>query len=289
VTFLVLSRFVHFISLMLAFGVSAYLWLCASERLRRALEPFPLSLVAAASLVALLSALLWLEAEAASMADDWRAAFDPGTVATVLTDTEFGRVWIGRLVLSGALVILVFALPNRWPATAFLSGLVLASLALVDHAAMRTGAPGAFQRTNDAVHLLSAGAWIGGLFGFLASLRAYCDEVLRRDAVAAMTCFSFFGQFVVAAIVVTGAVNIALVSGHPPIPPSTPYRALLCAKIAFVALMITLAATNRFFLAPKLATRPEAQASLRATAAAEVALGTAIVALVSLFALLNPA
>ena len=36
----------------------------------------------------------WLALEAASMADDWRAAADPGMIATDLTDTEFGHAWI---------------------------------------------------------------------------------------------------------------------------------------------------------------------------------------------------
>ena len=51
------------------------------------------------------------------------------------------------------------------------------------------------------------------------------DDDLRQDAVSAMMGFSFWGQFVVAAIVLTGGVNIALTSGRPPIPPTTPYRA----------------------------------------------------------------
>ena len=49
---------------------------------------------------------------------------------------------------------------------------------------------------------------------------------LRKDAVRAMAGFSFWGQLIVAAIVLTGVVNIALTSHHPPLPPTTPYRAL---------------------------------------------------------------
>ena len=78
--------------------------------------------------------------------------------------------------------------------------------------------------------------------------------MLRRDAVKAMTSFSFLGQFSVAAIVLTGVVNIALTSGRPPIPPDTPYRMLLDAKIAVVAIMILSALFNRFVLAPQLKT-----------------------------------
>ena len=104
-----------------------------------------------------------------------------------------------------------------------------------------------------------------------------------------MMGFSFWGQFVVAAIVLTGVVNIALTSGRPPIPPTTPYRALLVAKIVLVAIMIALAVFNRYVLAPKLKPGATALAVLRATSAAEVLLGSVVVALVSVFALLDPA
>jgi putative copper resistance protein D len=170
-----------------------------------------------------------------------------------------------------------------------LSAALLASLALVGHAAMRTGVEGLAQRANHAAHLLTAGAWLGGLLPFLLCLRAYADSDLRPDAVDAMTRSSFWGQFIVAAIVLTGAVNVALISGRAPIPPTTLYRALLDAKILTVGLMISLAVFNRFCLAPRLAPGAMALALLRATSAIEVALGTAVVALVSVFALLDPA
>ena len=104
-----------------------------------------------------------------------------------------------------------------------------------------------------------------------------------------MAGFSFWGQFIVAAIVITGAVNIALTSGHSPIPPTTPYRILLLAKIIMVAIMISLALLNRFVLTPQLNPGATALAVLRVTSAVEVALGCVVVALVSVFALLAPA
>ena len=103
-----------------------------------------------------------------------------------------------------------------------------------------------------------------------------------------MTAFSFWGQLIVAAIVLTGVVNIALTSGRPPIPPVTPYRALLVTKIVIVATMLALAIFNRFFLAPRLKRSANALATLRSTSAAEIALGCIVVALVSVFGLLDP-
>ena len=104
-----------------------------------------------------------------------------------------------------------------------------------------------------------------------------------------MTGFSFWGQLNVAAVILTGVVNIALTSGRPPIPPATPYRALLITKIMLVGIMIGLALFNRFVLAPRLAASGKALALLRATVMAEITLASLVVALVSVFALLDPA
>ena len=275
---------------MLTFGATAYLWLYAPERLIAALSPAVRRLALVGSLVALVTAIVWLALESALMADDWSAAVDPGAIGAVLTDTAFGHAWAVHLILATALVaVVVFGPRARWAATAVASAALLASLGLVGHAAMQTGAEGILHRANHAVHLLTAGAWIGGLIPFLMCLGAYKRDDLRREAVKAMTRFSFWGQFIVAAIVLTGAANIALTSGRPPIPPETPYRALLDAKIGLVAIMISLALFNRYVLAPRLKPGARALAVLRATSTAEIALGTLVVAFVSVFALLDPA
>ena len=117
------------------------------------------------------------------MADDWSAAVDPGAIGAVLTDTAFGHAWMLHLVLAAALVVAVFVWRDRWAAMAILSGLPLASLGLVGHAAMQTGAEGVLHRANHAVHLLDAGAWIGGLVPFVLQPRAYARDALRREAV----------------------------------------------------------------------------------------------------------
>jgi putative copper resistance protein D len=289
-TALALCRFAHFMSAMLAFGASAYLWLYAPDNLRRALSPTIRRLTIGASLVALVSAIVWLSLEAASMADDWSAATDPDMVTAVLTDTSFGNVWILRLALAAAFVLVAaFAPRGSWATITFLSALVLGSLALVGHATMQTGAEGFLHRANHAAHLLTAGAWLGGLVPFVMCLSAYDENGLRSGAVTAMMRFSFWGQFVVGALVLTGAANIALISGRPPIPPDTPYRQLLGAKLALVAIMIGLALINRYVVAPRLAPGARALAMLRATCLTEVALGTIVVALASAFALLDPA
>jgi putative copper resistance protein D len=288
-TALALCRFAHFLAAMQTFGMSAYLWACAPERLRVALSPVARRIALIASLVALITAVAWLALESAAMADDWSAAIDPETIAAVLTDTAFGHMWAAHLILAAALVAVVAFSRAGWAAASIVSAALLASLGLVGHAAMQMGAEGVLHRANHAIHLIAAGAWIGGLVPFAMCLRAYQRDDLRKDAVRAMAGFSFWGQLIVAAIVLTGVVNIALTSRHPPLPPTTPYRALLIVKLLIVAIMIALALFNRFVLAPRIKTSANALATLRATSLVEIALGCVVVALVSVFALLDPA
>jgi putative copper resistance protein D len=287
---LVFCRFAHFLATMVAFGMSAYLWAYAPERLRLALTPVVRRLALIASLVALVTAIAWLMLESASMADDLSAAIDPQAIGAVLTDTAFGQVWAPHLVLAAGLAaVVVFGPRDRWGPTAVASAALLASLGLVGHAAMQTGAEGILHRANHAVHLLTTGAWLGGLVPFALCLGAYRSDDLRKDAVRAMAGFSFWGQIIVAAIVLTGMVNIGLTSQHAPLPPTTPYRALLVTKIIIVAIMTLLALFNRFVLAPRLKRSGRAFAALRATSAVEIAFGCLVVALVSAFALFDPA
>jgi len=290
VTALALCRFVHFLAAMAAFGSSAYLRLYAPADLRQALTPKIRRIAVAASLIALATAGLWLALQAASMADDPGAMIDPDTIADVLVDTRFGQAWILHLALAAALAAAALLAPrDAWMTIAVLSGLMLASLALVGHASMQTGVEGVLHRAGHALHLLTAGAWIGGLVPFVMCLDAAGRAALRRDAVTAMMRFSYWGHFVVATLVATGIVDIALTSGHAPLPPTTPYRVLLDVKIVIVAAMIGLALVNRYVLVPRLMARANALAALRALTLVNVGLGALVVALVSVFALLDPA
>ena len=57
---LALCRFAHFLAAMLAFGMSAYLWAYAPGRLKLALSPVVRRLALIASIVALITAIVWL-------------------------------------------------------------------------------------------------------------------------------------------------------------------------------------------------------------------------------------
>jgi putative copper resistance protein D len=285
---LALCRFAHFLSAMALFGASLYVRALTPPGLARALAPAARRIAAVAIGLAALSALLWLALEAASMADSWGGLVDVDILEGVLVDTAFGAVWQWRLAIALALLA-ALALGRHGPSTftTLFSALLLASLCLVGHSSMQQGGVGALHRGNHALHLLAAGAWLGGLPLFALCLTAYGDPAMRRDAVAAMRRFSFWGQFDVALVVLTGAANVALTSGAPPFP-TTPYRALLCVKIAIVATMIAIALINRTILAPRLKPDGPALRILMRTSIAEVVLGVVVVALVSVFGLLDP-
>ena len=87
-----------------------------------------------------------------------------------------------------------------------------------------------------------------------------------------MLKFSAVGHLAVLALILTGAANIALTSGHWPWPPTSPYRALLSLKIAIAAIMIVTAMVNRYVLLPLIETRRGAAAALKILSLVEFAL-----------------
>jgi putative copper resistance protein D len=288
-TALALCRFAHFAAAMALFGSAAFVVALAPRDLAVALAPTVRRIAAVAIPIAAMSAFAWLALEGASMTETWSGAVDVGVLQSVLTDTEFGAVWQGRLLLALALVVaLALRRHGPTPLLTLASALLLASLGLVGHAAMQTGALGALHRANHAVHLLTTAAWVGGLPVFALCLKAYGNPGLRADAVRAMRGFSFWGQFDVALVVLTGVVNVALTSGFGSLAPTTPYRAMLEAKLALVAMMIAIALFNRYVLAPRLKSDAAAPRTLMKTSVAEIALGGAALALVSVFGLFDP-
>jgi len=283
-------RCAHFLSLMFLFGAGTFLAGFAPEGLRAALSARLRGAAVAASLVALLSAVAWLMLEAASMSGEAARAYDWSTLKDVLTSTAFGAVWEARLPLLLLLVMtLLVSRTATWLPATGLAALALVSLGWIGHAAMQTGAAGMSHRLNDGLHLMAAAIWLGSLPPFFLSLAAYRSTDLRKEASTAFMRFSTTGHLVVIALVVTGVINVALTTGQWPWPPGTPYRAMLTAKLVAVCLMIGMAIVNRYALAPRIARSGAAFAALRTISLAEMGLGCVVVALVSLFGLLDPA
>jgi copper resistance protein D len=97
-----------------------------------------------------------------------------GTAWSVLTETHFGRIWEGRFLIAILLFCVgLFGSGLRARGLRLLSlqaGLAIAfvgMLAWSGHAADGIGFPGVLHFAGDALHLLAAAAWVGGLIPLL--------------------------------------------------------------------------------------------------------------------------
>ena len=246
--------------------------------------------------VALLSGVGWLLLQAVSM-----SGLPPGeamtsqVLSTVLNETQFGVVTEIRSVLA---IILATALAFdriplvNWVALAAALGLT-ASIAWTGHAASTLGELGNLHLAADALHLIAAASWIGGLMPFallLAGVRRHGGASLARDATQR---FSTLGIVSVATLAVTGLVNSWILVGSFRALPVTEYGQVLMLKLVVFAAMLVFAAVNRFSLTPQLAVpsgnEGEALRKLTRNSVVEIALGFVIFAIVGMLGTLHPA
>jgi putative copper resistance protein D len=99
---LILSRFLHYTSVLALFGASLFPLYAytnrAGQRSAR-LDHWLHRTLLAASVAALLTGILWLGFTTANMAGTPSAAADWDQLRSVMLDTAFGHVWLVRLVL----------------------------------------------------------------------------------------------------------------------------------------------------------------------------------------------
>ncbi len=176
-----------------------------------------------------------------------------------------------------------------------LTAVLLASLAGVGHTQVHEGVTAIVHVTADAVHLLAAGAWLGGLLPpgmVVVSSRA--KQLSNDDAVLVLSRFSGMAYLAVAALVASGLINGWFLVGSLSALIGTTYGELLLLKLGLFGLMLCLAASNRFWLVPALAKAATisqsdlALARLRRNILAEQILGVLVVGIVSLLGTLSP-
>ena len=287
---LAMCRFIHDAATMLVWGSFVYLAALVPSDLAANIGSRLSGFRVTALTLAVVTTFAALPIEAAAIGDGWSDTLDATTLRTVLFDTSVGQV----LQVQAAMALLLavsLSIPARSQlgVTAVLSGLLLATLALTGHAAMHEGWLGLAHRFNDAVHVLAGGAWLGSLVPLLLILRALDDSSQRHDAGIALRRFSTAGHGAVALVIATGAVNTLLILGQWPLNWASPYQALLATKIALVLIMTLFALANRYLLVPRMAQdRIRAARLLRLATIAEVGLGLAAIACVSVFGLLEP-
>jgi len=260
---LVASRFVHYLALSVLFGGALFPFYGMKERQR---APAWLALLLrAAALLALISGISWLMFTAAGMSGSIAGLTDPHVLWLVVSSTDFGRVWVLRLVLAAGLVVLAWAgHMGREKHYALLAGslILLASIALTGHAGSDSSRFGFLHRAADAIHLIAAGVWIGALV-MLSALVITAARSRSWDELAGLhyglTQFSGTGTAVVVALLVTGLINPGFLASL-----TTLYGRVLLAKLGVFGCMLVLAAANRFWLTPLLGGTMQARADSRA-------------------------
>ncbi|WLG47532.1 copper homeostasis membrane protein CopD [Pseudomonas sp. FP1740] len=278
---LVLCRFLHFTMVLMLFGA----WVFRPLLLGRATKGLDPALARATrwlSVVALLSGVGWLLLITASMASSPQAAFDPATLGLVLSNTFFGQVWRWHLLLN---LLLMAVLLTPWRSSVALrvglSSLLLATLAPVGHGAMLDGLQGQLLILNQIVHLTCVGAWLGGLMLLVMILRQPDDHPLS----AILQRFSGIGYTLVAGLVMTGLINVRVLTGvFWPTPLLSGFALILLIKVVLVIAMLGLALFNRL----RIEDCQQRPGLLRASVVLEWLLGIGAVAAVSLLGTLPP-
>jgi putative copper resistance protein D len=282
------NRLLHYLALMLIFGSSAFLWKIAAPGLRVRLDRRLVLSLRMAALLALLTTLAGLPLQAAEIVGSWQAAVDPAVLQKLL-HTAIGQAWLSRTLLALLLVLSMKRQPGHVRGVLVSSAILLASLALNGHAAMDQGLRGFWHGANHVVHLLCGGAWLGSLLPFLLCLRLLADPVARSDASLTLRRFSSAGHVAVAGVLLSGVVNTMLVLGRWPTDWSSLYQLLLSLKILLTAAMVALAIVNRYVQVPRMKhDAMPAVATIRRCTLIEIGLGVAVLALVSVFGMLEP-
>jgi putative copper resistance protein D len=268
-----------------------------------------LAWIAATSLlIVVISGATWLVLQAQQMSDlPLTAVFFQGTVWTVLTQTDFGQVWVARFFLAGLLTgtLLLRKSTQRTKShlmdtlAVLLGASLVGTLAWAGHATASSDSDlkSIVHLTADILHLVAAAAWVGSLVPLAVLLGAAWrkrDEPSVAIAREATLRFSTLGIVSVGTLLVTGVVNSWVLAGSVHALVGTDYGRLLLVKVALFLAMISIAAINRLRLTPRLVQHLDSVGSqdalrrLRNNSLIEATVGAIILAIVGVLGTLPP-
>jgi len=241
--------------------------------------------------------------------ESWIDVIADGMAWSVLNETQFGSVSQLRSLLSTLLAGLLLLSGRGQGRTAnwcrvliaLTGALLLGSLAWTGHASGASGVSADVHLGSDVLHILAAGAWVGGLLPLWLFLQrvgltpdseriAVCVQVLRR--------FSNLGVASVATLLASGFINTWFLTDHLRGLLGTDYGRLLQIKIGLFLAMLCLAALHRFRLLKSITlgedpsnVHPSFQRlrQLQRNTALEIALGFAIIVIVGALGAMPPA
>lgn len=304
---LVAIRFALYADLMLIIGLAAFplYAMTRDERARPELTAVPRRTVQWLYAAGLLISTLGMGVLAASMQGVGLFALDVRSFWDIVRQSDVGTAWLYRsaaLAVGLAVSIRMARRPSAAAVLLVVAGMVAtATLAWSGHAAATEGMAGTIHRISDMTHMAAAAVWIGAIAAFLLLLRpkrAGRSSETMAIAARSLERFSTVGTLCVCIVAATGLINGQMVVGAENLGRSlaSPYGKLLLVKLALFALMLVLAAANRWRLAPALgatsrhadAGSSDALAAMRRSLIVEAAAAFAILALVAWFGMLDP-
>src|SRR6187551_3877775 len=230
---------------------------------------------------ALVVSYAWLLLETHAVAVTTDLAQTVTAIPTVLFHTRFGQI----------LVLQALAIPCALAAVWRGRDILAASLACTA-VILEAGHSYAFAMAHiplllsQMMHLTAAGAWLGGLLPLLVVVR----EASLDAAHLAARRFSTLGTISVSVLAATALLQGTLLSGGLAGLTGTAYGAVLLLKAVLFAVLIAIAAVNRFRLTPAFA-GPDAKRARRALALSigiETVVGLCVVFAASLLSSLEP-
>jgi putative copper resistance protein D len=238
----IILRLALYVDLLLLFGVALFALCSVNAPLR-----FRPLLRGLALLGALLSVAGLLLMTSAMSGETELAALWPH-LQMMLLETDVGLAWALRMIA----LIVVLAQPGKWLAS-MAGAVTLTSLAWSGHGAMDEGSLRFWHFLSDILHLLAAGAWLGGMLALVLLARGGVDEARIRLLAEAVKRFEWIGAAIVLTLSVSGVVNYLFIVG-PRLDEVLlgTYGMLLAIKVLLFAAMLVLAALNRFHLGPAL-------------------------------------
>jgi len=291
-----LARGAHVAAVLSIFGTAVIRALVAPAALvqiqaeaRRTIQRRLARLIWTSLIIAVVAGGLWLVLEAYDLAPEAGFASILQTIPIVLLETHFGVLLIARL---GILLIacLMFAMGRGTglaSVAAGLAGLAVGLQAGLGHGISMAGSLGVSLTLAEILHLLSAGAWLGGLLGLFVLVDLMPSDraaiALRRFSCLGLACVAVLA----ATILVQGWVLIGGLAGLI----GTDYGRVALLKIVFFAGLLGLAALNRFRYMPALGGRqePDSRRLLKRSIVAETGIGLAAVMAAGLLLTLPPA
>lgn len=256
------------------------------------------ALIIAAGVVAL-GSLAALVAQTAVMAGSLSEALKPASLSVMVTGMALGMAMVARAAAAGlALVAMVFLKPGRalWVGLATAGVIVSASFAWTGHAAGTEGPAAILHLSAAIIHAVSAALWLGALVALTILLlrRTATDDLAIHQSLRG---FAGWGTPAVALLVLSGLGNSWFMIGPARVASlgTSLYGQLLIVKLALFALMLAIAASNRFRLTPGLGEvlgrggdPRRALRRLRRNIIAETLIGAALLAVVAVMGTLAP-